>query len=95
MTTDKDKIHLILYFINNKDETLIYEMERKIIETLKKNNNDVRIIFVMTHSSIDPYTLKTEKKSKLKRKFDIMKDKVNKAINVISAIYGEPYTFIS
>ena len=95
MTTDKDKIHLILYFINNKDETLIYEMERKIIETLKKNNNDVRIIFVMTHSSIDPYTLKTEKKSKLKRKFDIMKDKVNKAINVISAIYGEPYTYNS
>ena len=70
-------------------------MERKIIETLKKNNNDVRIIFVMTHSSIDPYTLKTEKKSKLKRKFDIMKDKVNKAINVISAIYGEPYTYNS
>ena len=95
MTTDKDKIHLILYFINNKEETLIYEMERRIIETLKKNNSEVRIIFVMTHSSIDPFTLQNDKKPKAKRKVDIMKDKVKKAISVISSIFGEPYTYQS
>ena len=36
MNADIDKIHLILYFINNQEETLIYEMEKKIIETLKR-----------------------------------------------------------
>ena len=92
MTTDKDKIHLILYFINNKEETLIYEMERKIIETLKLNNKDVRIIFVMTHSSLDPYQLQ---KTKQRKKLDIMKEKVKKAINVISSIFGEPYSYNS
>ena len=49
----------------------------------------------MTHSSIDPFTLQNDKKPKAKRKVDIMKDKVKKAISVISSIFGEPYTYQS
>ena len=93
MNADIDKIHLILYFINNQEETLIYEMEKKIIETLKQNNKDVRIIFVMTHSSIDPYIFQTDKKLKLRKKEDFMKNRVKKIINIISSIFGESYTY--
>jgi len=62
MTSDRDKIHLILYFINNKEETMVYKMEKKIIDTLKENNKDVRIIFILTHSLIDPYSIQEEKR---------------------------------
>lgn len=88
MNTDKDKIHLILYFINYKEETLIYEMENKIIETLKTNNKDIRIIFILTHSSIDPYNLPKEK-----RAINIFKDKLKKIINIISSTFGETYSY--
>ena len=78
MNTDKDKIHIILYFINNKEETMIYEMEKKIIDTLKKNNKDVRIIVVSTHSSIDPFLFQTGIPPKLKKKYDKIKEKTKK-----------------
>ena len=93
MTSDRDKIHLILYFINNKEETMVYKMEKKIIDTLKENNKDVRIIFILTHSIIDPYSIQDEKKVKQRRKVDIVKDKVRKAINVISSAFGDSYGY--
>jgi hypothetical protein len=93
MNTDKDKIHIILYFINNKEETMIYEMEKKIIDTLKKNNKDVRIIFVSTHSSIDPFLFQNGIPSKLKKKYDKIREKTKKIINAISSTFGEPYTY--
>ena len=91
MTSDKDKIHLILYFINNKEETLIYKMEKKIIETLKENNRDVRILFILTHATIDPDELKDSKNLKQKKKLDIIKQKIDKAITVISSTFGSSY----
>jgi len=93
MNTDKDKIHIILYFINNKEETMIYEMEKKIIDTLKKNNKDVRIIFVSTHSSIDPFLFQNGIPPKLKKKYDKIKEKTKKIIKAISSTFGEPYTY--
>ena len=97
MNSDKDRIHLILYFININEETYIYEMENIIIETLKTNNKDIRIIFIMTHSSIDPYSLQEEenKKTKKRRKSDILRDKLRKAVNIISSTFGEFYSFKS
>ena len=64
MNNDRDTIHLILYFINNKRETIFDKMENKIIETLKTNNKDIRIIFIMTHSTIDPCDINIKKKKK-------------------------------
>ena len=93
MTSDKDKIHLILYFMNNKEETMIYKMEKTIIDTLKENNKDVRIIFVLTHSTIDPYSIEGNKKNKQRKKYDIIKDKVTKTINVISSAFGDSYGY--
>jgi hypothetical protein len=68
-------------------------MEKKIIDTLKENNKDVRIIFILTHSLIDPYSIQEEKKGKQRRKLDIVKDKVRKVINVISSVFGESYGY--
>ena len=92
MITDKDKIHLILYFINYNDETIIYEMEKKIIETLKANNKDIRIIFIFTHSSIDPFQLQGKDK-KSKKTLDHLKGVIKKCINIISSIFGESYSY--
>ena len=93
MNTDKDKIHLILYFINAKEETIVYEMERKIMDTLKSNNKDVRIIFVYTHSSIDPYSLQGVDQKKNRKKIDIVRDKEKKVISIISSIFGDSYSY--
>ena len=95
MNSDKDKIHLILYFINSAEETILYEMEYKIIETLKTNNKDIKIIFVMTHSNIDPYTFNDNgnKKVKLKKKIDSYRDRLKKTINIISSTFGETYSY--
>ena len=95
LNSDKDRIHLILYFINSCEETYIYEMENTIIETLKTNNKDIRIIFILTHSSIDPYTLQEEenKKAKKRKKTDVVRDKLRKAINIITSTFGEHYSY--
>jgi len=87
MYNDKDRVHLILYFINFKEETIFYEMEDTIIKTLRENNSDVRIIFVLTHCSINPYDEKLNKKKK-----DILKNKIDKCINIISSIFGNTYS---
>ena len=87
MYNDKDRVHLILYFINFKEETIFYEMEDTIINTLRENNSDVRIIFVLTHCSINPYEEKLNKKKK-----DILKNKIDKCINIISTIFGKVYS---
>jgi hypothetical protein len=72
---------------------MIYEMEKKIIDTLKKNNKDVRIIFVSTHSSIDPFLFQSGIPPKLKKKYDKIKEKTKKIIKAISSTFGEPYTY--
>ena len=87
MNNDKDRVHLILYFINFKEETIFYEMEDTIINTLRENNSDVRIIFVLTHCSINPYEEKLNRKKK-----DILKNKIDKCINIISTIFGKAYS---
>ena len=87
MNNDKDRVHLILYFINFKEETIFYKMEDIIINTLRENNSDVRIIFVLTHCSINPYEEKLNRKKK-----DILKNKIDKCINIISSIFGKVYS---
>lgn len=87
MYNDKDRVNLILYFINFKEETIFYEMEDTIIKTLRENNSDVRIIFVLTHCTINPYEEKLNKKKK-----DILKNKIEKCINIISSIFGKAYS---
>lgn len=87
MSNDKDRVHLILYFINSNEETYFYEMENTIINTLKENNSEVRIIFVLTHCLMNPYQDKINK-----RKKDLLKNKVDKAINVIGSTFGEAYS---
>ena len=46
----KDELHIILYFIKSTDERMFSEMEYKIFKQISKHE-DVRIIFVLTHSS--------------------------------------------
>lgn len=41
-------------------------MEKTIIDAIKKNNNNVKIIFVLTHSLTNPYTIENIKNRKLK-----------------------------
>ena len=68
MNNDRDKIHIILYFINYEAKTVFYEMEKNIIEALKVNNNDIKIIFVITHTINDPYKLLKVSEKNLKKK---------------------------
>jgi predicted GTPase len=89
MYNDNDRIHLILYFINYNVETYFEKMEDTIINTLKKNNNEVKIIFVLTHCPIDPYNKENLKK---KKKKDALNDKINKFINLVGAIFGKKYS---
>ena len=46
----RDQLHIILYFIKSTDERMFSEMEYKIFKQIAKHE-DVRIIFVLTHSS--------------------------------------------
>ena len=57
MNNDRDTIHCILYFINYESKTIFYEMEKNLINTLKTNNKDIKIIFIFTHSKTDPYKI--------------------------------------
>ena len=46
----RDQLHIILYFIKSTDERMFSEMEYKIFAQIAEHE-DVRIIFVLTHSS--------------------------------------------
>jgi len=92
LNSDKDKIHLILYFIDYNEHTVFYGMENKIIETLKTNNKDIRIIFIMTHSTTDPYEL-IEVKTVKKKKKDNFENKLQTIINVITSVFGSSYSY--
>ena len=46
----RDQLHIILYFIKSNDERMFSEMEFKIFAQITEHE-DVRIIFVLTHSS--------------------------------------------
>ena len=46
----KDELHIILYFIKSTDERMFSEMEYKIFKQISKHE-DLRVIFVLTHSS--------------------------------------------
>ena len=87
MNNDKDRVHLILYFMDYKPETTFYKMENKIIETLKNNNSQLRIIFIFTHCDIDPSNSKLNKKTEA-----LVKSKINKTINSITSLFGENYS---
>ena len=89
MNNDGDRVHLILYFINYEEETVFYDMEETIINTLKENNSEIRIIFVLTHCINNPY----EKISK--KKLDAIKLKIENKMNIIGSHLGKAYSFES
>ena len=75
-----------IFYLNYNEETIFYEIENTIINTLRKNN-DFRIIFILNHCQINPYVEKL-----LKKKKDIWKTKIDKVINVISSIFRKAYS---
>ena len=91
MNNDRDKIHLILYFINYKAETIFYGMENNIIETLKVNNKNIKIIFVITHTINDPYKLRKASDKEMKKKE--LLNNINKIANNVKAHFGDTYSF--
>ena len=46
----RDQLHIILYFVKSTDERMFTEMEYRIFRQIAKHE-DVRIIFIVTHSS--------------------------------------------
>jgi len=88
MNNDRDRIHIILYFINYSGETLFYEMENKIINVIKENNSNIKIIFVLTHCKTDPYTHNKEQKALNK-----LKKNIEKIITNISSNFGDQYSY--
>ena len=46
----RDQLHIVLYFIKSTDERMFFEMEYKIFKQLCEHE-DLRIIFILTHSS--------------------------------------------
>ena len=88
MNNDRDRIHIILYFINYSGETLFYEMENKIINVIKENNSNIKIIFVLTHCKTDPYIHNKEH-----RALNKLKKNIEKIVNSISSNFGSQYSF--
>ena len=91
MNNDRDKIHIILYFINYEAKTVFYKMEKNIIEALKVNNNDIKIIFVITHTINDPYKLLKVSKKNMKQKE--LLNNIHKIANNVKALFGDTYSF--
>ena len=91
MKNYKDKIHIILYFLNYTAETLFYNMENDVINEIKETNKNVRIIFILTHSKNDPYDENT--KSHKKKAYSILQKKIDKIINNITSNFGENYSY--
>ena len=87
MNNDRDRIHIILYFINYSGETLFYELENKIINVIKENNTNIKIIFVLTHCKTNPYVL-----NKGKGAINKLKKNIEKIINNISSNFGNQYS---
>ena len=92
MNNDRDTIHLILYFLNYGAETQFYKNEFKIIDTIKKNNKNIKIIFVFTHCNIDPYLISSSKKPNKFKKDEITK-KIETLVNNVSSLFGEDYSY--
>ena len=88
MNNDRDKIHIILYFINYTDKTIFWDIDKKIIDTLKSNNKDIKIIFILTHCITDPY-----KRIKDKKKEKEITDKINSLINNVNCLFGDAYSY--
>ena len=88
MNNDRDKIHIILYFINYEIKTIFWDIDKKIIDTLKSNNKDVKIIFILTHCITDP-----NKKLKDKKKEKEITDKINSLINNVKCLFGDAYSY--
>ena len=93
MNNDKDKIHLLLYFINIQEETIFYTMEKKILDTIKQNNNNIKIIFVLTHCLTNPYSSSFNNTNKKKRKK--IESNIEKIINAITNNFGINYSIES
>ena len=74
---DKDELHVILYFFSYKSRRIFYNMEERIINLLTNNFKNIRIIFISTHSLIDPYRILKQKSR------DIIRSKINRIINEI------------
>ena len=93
MNNDKDKMHLLLYFINIQEETIFYTMEKKILDTIKQNNNNIKIIFILTHCLTNPYSSNFNNVNKKKRKK--IESNIEKIINAITNNFGVNYSIES
>lgn len=103
LNNDRDTIHIILYFINYGSPTFFYDMEKNIIDILKTNNKDVKIIFILTHSPNDPYEIEIgkpkKKKSKIKDQVGVneklLLGKIDTLVSNISSLFGNYYSYES
>ena len=94
MNNDRDTIHCILYFINYESKTIFYEMEKNLINTLKTNNKDIKIIFIFTHSKTDPYKIDKIKDSKKFKKIKKeLEDKIESLVNNVNLLFGDSYSY--
>ena len=91
MNNDRDTIHIILYFINYQVKTIFFEMEKNIIETLRVNNKDVKIIFVLTHSINDPYDLVKLEENNPKKK--LLLNKIDAIAINVKNLFGNTYSY--
>lgn len=90
INNDKDKIHLLLYFINIQEETIFYNMEKKILDTIKENNNTIKTIFILTDCVTNPYSNNFNNANKKKRKK--IESNIEKIINAITNEFGINYS---
>lgn len=71
----KDKIHIILYFLNLHEERIFYKLEYLILDEILEHKSS-KIIYVVTHSN--PNITEQIKKSKKEQINSAIKDLINK-----------------
>jgi len=85
--------HMLIWIAKKCDlrpTTIFLEMEKTIIETLKSNNKDVKIIFILTHSKNDSYQIIKLKNTPKEKE---MKNKINSLVNRVNSLFGDTYSY--